>query len=319
MPDSTTRRPLGQTGLLVTPICIGTAPLGSMANAFGYEVPEDRALETLRAVFASPINFIDTSNNYGWGESERRIGIVLRELGGVPPGVVLATKADRGYDDGDFSGDRMRRSVAESQERLRVERFQLVHLHDPEHAPFEVITARGGALDALVELRAQGVIEHLGLAGGPVAVLDRYLSTGVFEVLITHNRYTVIERSATALLERARSMGLGVLNAAPYGSGILAKGVAGHPRYGYRPPDPAFVERIEAFHAACERHGVPAAAAALQFSMRSPAIDATIVGITRPERVTQTLELAAVSIPDALWAELEPLGFAQDDPRLDRW
>src|SRR2546428_9134358 len=94
-------RPLGSTGLQVTPVCIGTAPLGSMPETFAYEVPEERALATLRAFFAGThdesgfYNFLDTAASYGDGESERRIGIVLRELGGLPPRFVLATKADR--------------------------------------------------------------------------------------------------------------------------------------------------------------------------------------------------------------------------------
>src|SRR5207253_7308760 len=105
-------RPLGSTGLQVTPICIGTAPLGSMPDTFAYEVPEERALATIRAFFAGPLNFLDTAASYGDGESERRIGIVLRELGGLPSGFVLATKADRDLQTGVFTGAQMRRSMA---------------------------------------------------------------------------------------------------------------------------------------------------------------------------------------------------------------
>ena len=76
-----------------------------MVDTFSYSVDEERALSTLRTAFNSPINFIDTAASYGDGESERRIGIVLRELGGVPNKYVLATKADRNLQTGDFSGD----------------------------------------------------------------------------------------------------------------------------------------------------------------------------------------------------------------------
>ena len=68
-------RALGSTGLHVTPVCIGCAPLGNMPETFTYEVPEERALATIRAFFASPLNFLDTAASYGDGESERRIGI----------------------------------------------------------------------------------------------------------------------------------------------------------------------------------------------------------------------------------------------------
>src|SRR5690348_2936221 len=97
-------RPFGATGLHVTPLCVGCAPLASMPGVF-YPVAEDQALATLQAVFQSPINFLDTAAGYGDGESERRIGLALRELGGLPPGYVLATKADRDAQTGDFSGE----------------------------------------------------------------------------------------------------------------------------------------------------------------------------------------------------------------------
>src|SRR2546430_10868871 len=83
---SLARRPLGRTGLEVTPICIGAGPLGdrNMARIHGYSVPEERALATVRAVFDGPLNFLDTAAFYGEGESERRIGLVVRERGGLP-------------------------------------------------------------------------------------------------------------------------------------------------------------------------------------------------------------------------------------------
>src|SRR5262245_14720951 len=101
-------RPFGPTGLQVTPLCVGCAPLGDMPETFNYSVSEDSALATLRAAFNSPINFLDTAAAYGDGESERRIGLVLRELGGLPAGYVLATKGDRDLHTGDFSGEQFK-------------------------------------------------------------------------------------------------------------------------------------------------------------------------------------------------------------------
>ncbi len=78
------RRPLGRTGLQVTGICFGTSGLGNMPETYGYEVDEERARTTIRAIFDGPVNFLDTSNNYGLGRSEERIGTVIRERGGLP-------------------------------------------------------------------------------------------------------------------------------------------------------------------------------------------------------------------------------------------
>ena len=301
------KRPLGSPGLMVPPICIGCAAVGSIPQVYGYSVTEDQALAAIRAVFDGPIHFLDTAPSYGDGESERRIGIVLRERGGLPQDFVLSTKADQDMRLGDFSGDQMLRSIERSQRLLGLERLQLVYLHDPEYGLFENITGPGGALDALIRLHDEGVIEHLGVAGGPISLMMRYVQTGAFEAVITHNRYNLLTHEAEPLLDLATARGLAVLNAAPYGSGILAKGPDAYPRFSYRDALPEVIERATLLQSACGRYDVPLAAAALQFSLRDPRITSTIVGITHPERVAQTVELATRLIPDELWEELERL------------
>lgn len=311
MPPSLERRPFGSTGLLVHPICMGCAALGDMPETFAFSVPTDQAHATLRAVLESEINFVDTANIYGNGESERRVGAVLRERGGLPPGVVLSTKADRDPVTNRFDGERARRSIAESLERLGLERLPIVYLHDPEYCSWDEVTGPGGALDVLRRYRDEGVIQHLGLAGGPIDVMLRYLALGGWECVISHNRYTLLDRSAEPLMQAAAAQGIAMVNAAPYGSGILAKGPSRYPRYMYRDAPAAMVERAHALEAVCERRGVPLAAAALQFSMRDPRITSTIVGMTRPERIAQTLALAQLDLPTDLWPELdEAIGLA---------
>jgi D-threo-aldose 1-dehydrogenase len=305
--DVASRRPLGSTGLSVSPLCVGCAPLGDMPETFEYGVDEDRAFQTLEAVFESPVNFLDTAASYGDGESERRIGEVLKRRGGLPEGVVLATKADRDLRTGDFSGDQMRRSVERSLKLLGLDRLQLCYLHDPEHERFEHMMAPGGPVEVLRDLRDEGVIEHLGVAGGPIDMEIRYVETGLFEAVITHNRYTLVDRSAEPLLDVAAERGVALLNAAPYGSGILAKGPDAYARYAYEEAPQEMVERVRAMQEACREFGVSLAAAALQFSVRDPRVASTIVGISRPERVGQTLELAAEPVPEELWERLDRL------------
>jgi D-threo-aldose 1-dehydrogenase len=129
--DPSSRRPLGRTGFSVSPVCVGAAPLGDMPATFEYSVSEQRAFDTLRAVFGSPLNFLDTAASYGDGESERRIGEALREIGGLPEGCVLATKADRDPKTGVFSGDQMRRSVERSLRLLGRDRGRTGRPPDP--------------------------------------------------------------------------------------------------------------------------------------------------------------------------------------------
>ena len=297
-------RPLGNTGLRVTPICVGCAQLGDMPNDFDFSVSEDRALATVRSVLRNPINFLDTAASYGDGESERRIGLVLRELGGLPDGYVLATKADRDLATGDYRGEQMRRSVERSLRLLGLDRLQLVYLHDPEHTAFEEGMSPGGPVEVLHRLKDEGVIEHIGVAGGLIDLMIRYVETGAFEVVITHNRYTLLCQSAEPLLDIAAERGVAVVNAAPYGSGVYAKGPDAYPRYAYQDAPAELLEQVRRQAATCQRHGVPLAAAALQFSLREPRIASTIVGMSRPERISQTLEFAALPLPDQLWCDL---------------
>lgn len=312
-------RKLGKTSLDVTALCIGCAPLGNMPETFQYEVAESQALDVVRASFRSPINFLDTAASYGDGESERRIGLVLRELKGVPAGYVLATKADRDLKTNDFSGEQMKRSVERSLKLLGLDRIQLMHLHDPEWAPFEQLMAKGGAVETLVKYREQGVIQHLGVGGGPIDVMLKYVETDLFEALITHNRYTLINRSAEPLLALAAKKGLGIINAAPYGSGVLAKGPEAYPRYCYQEIAGPLLDRIRKIDALCKQHGVPLGAAALQFSTRDPRIHSTIVGFSKIERIQQTIDWANWKIPNELWAQFDAIGFDTDDPESNRW
>lgn len=313
------RRLFGPTALQVTSLCVGCAQLGDMPETFAFSVSEERALATVRAALASPINYLDTAASYGDGESERRIGLVLKELGGVPPGYVLGTKADRNLQTGDFSGDQMKRSVERSLRLLSLDRLEIVFLHDPEHTTFAKAMGRGGPVEVLQQLKEQGVIGHLGVAGGPIDMSIQYVETGAFEAVITHNRYSLLNRTAEPLLAQAAARGLAVLNAAPYGSGMLAKGPDAYARYAYQDAPPEMVATTRRLAEICERYGVPLPAAALQFSLRDPRITSTIVGMSRPERLAQTLALAAHPIPDALWPELAAVPIPQDDPETGRW
>jgi len=305
--DLLATRPLGTTGLQVTPFALGCAPLSNMPETFGYEVPETQALETIRALFAGPFNFIDTAASYGDGESERRLSIVLRELGGLPPGFVLASKADRDIHTGEFTGVQMRRSVERSLRLLGQERLPLLYLHDPEHISFEEAMQPGGPVEVLLQCKEEGLFEHLGIAGGPLDLMTRFVETDLFEVAISHNRYTLLNREADAFWDTCQRHHVAAVNAAPYGSGILAKGPTAYPRYMYGAASELLLAHARQMETACARYHVPLAAAALQFSLKDPRISSTIVGISRPERLAATAELAQWQIPQELWSELDAI------------
>lgn len=292
------------TARVLPPLCVGASPLGGMAQTYGYDVDESTAIRTVRHLLESPVRSIDTSNQYSGGESERRIGRALADAGGVPDDFVIATKADPLPGDGGFSGDRVHRSFQESTERLGGARFGVYYLHDPEWFDFDTMVGPNSAVEAMVALKRDGLVDAIGVAGGDLDEMRRYVDLGVFDVLLNHNRYTLLDRSADSLIDHAVESGVAFVNAAPYASGILARPAAAQPTYQYRPPSPEIVATTARLREACARHGVPLPAVALQFSTRDPRITSTVVGVSAPQRVDELVENAGIDVPAALWHEV---------------
>lgn len=313
------RRPIGKTGLSVTPIGFGATALGDMPDTYGYGVDEDTALTTIRAIFDGPVNLIDTSRNYGFGRSEERIGKVIRERGGLPDGFVLSTKLDRDMDTGRFDRDRARRSAEESLEALGIGRFQILHLHDPEHAAdMGDITGKGGALDTLFAIKEEGLVEVAGIAMGRNDLLAPLIEDWPFDIVLSHNRFTLLNRSAHDLFELARSKGMTVFNAAPFAGGVLAKGSQRMKRITYQPVDDAALSPVRRIEEVCDAHGIAPGAAALQFSMRHETVASTIVGVSQPEHIRELLDWATAPVSEAAWTDLLGLPFDESDPEANR-
>lgn len=302
---STWMRPFGHTGITVSAICMGGAHLGSLPRQFGYAVTEEEAVKLVKRVMDGPIRFLDTSNGYAAGRSEQRIGRAIREYGGLPPDFVVSTKVDG--KDGDYSGERVRASVQESMARLDIGTLPIVFLHDPEFHPFEMMTEPGGAVDALVGLRDSGEIGHIGVAGGDTREISRYVDLGVFEALLVHNRWTLVDRSAGPLFDRAAGDGLAVLNAAVYGGGLLTNSAGGNGTYAYRPARDAVRKAAAAMARVCAEWGTDIATAALRFSLRDPRITATITGFTKESTLVRTLDALDVDLAEFFWQEIEAL------------
>ncbi len=310
---------LGSTGLAVTKICFGTSALGNMPGTYGYSVDKERGRATVREIFDGPANFLDTSRIYGHGQSELRIGDVIRERGGLPEGFVLSTKLDRDLETNRFDAAQARKSLEESLTALGLDQIPLLHLHDPEYVnPINDLTDTGGVIDELFKMKQEGLTKAVGIAAGNVKVTMAMLLNRDFDALITHNRFTLINRNAEEMIDFASKKGISVLNAAPYNSGVLAKGVTSNPRFAYQIANEDILDPVRRIEAICARHNIPPGAAALQFSMRDPRITSTICGVSKPERVNQTCEWASLPIPEQVWSELAAIAFSTTDPEIMR-
>ena len=313
------KRSIGTTGVRITPLMFGTSGLGHMPDTYGYEVDEARARATLDAIFDGPINCLDTSNNYGMGRSEERIGAAIRARGGLPEGFVISTKLDRDMDTGRFDAVQARRSLEVSLNRLGVDDVGILHLHDPEHAAdLSEITGTGGALDELFKMKEEGLAQSVGLAMGRLDLMFPILRDYPFDALINHNRWTLLNRSAGEMYDYAQENGIAILNAAPFAGGVLAKGADVMPKISYSAADDTALEPVRRIEAICTDAGVATGAAALQFSTRDPRITSTIVGVSKPERVTEMLDWAAADLPKSLTSTLDALPADLSDPEAHR-
>jgi len=295
-------RPAGALALPLSPLTLGTSGWSQRSPA------ENAATDALAASWAAGelgTNVIDTSNIYGDSHSEAVIGAAL--AGSVGAGLVVQTKLDRDVTQNDFSAEQMERSLRQSLDRLGLESVDILFLHDPENVGYDAVMEPGGAVDALVAMRDRGVARAIGISGGPVTMLQQFVDTGIFDVLINHNRLTLVDRSAEDLYRAARHRGMIVENAAPFGAGILT----GDPRfagsYAYGPIRPETQAAVDAATRIAAEAGIPLAALALQFSLRHPLVDTTVVGMRTRERFDETVAHAALEVPDAVWAELETI------------
>ena len=313
------KKEIRNSGVHIPDICFGTSALGNMPDTYSYEVDEARAVDTVKAILTSDSPFIDTGRNYGMGRSEERIGLALKELGGLPDGAVISTKLDRDMDSGLFDASVARRSLEESFTALGVDRVDILHLHDPEHAAsLEPIVRKGGALDELFNMRDEGLCSVVGLAAGNVDVMLPVLKDRDFDILITHNRFTLVNINAEEMINYASENNITVLNAAPYCGGALAKGTDSFKRYVYQEASEDMLAPVKAVESVCQKYGIPPGAAALQFSLREPRIASTICGVSKPERMIETLGWAGYEIPADAWVELNSLPRTAVDPEATR-
>ena len=307
------------TGLEVTELSFGTSSLGSMPDTYGYEVSEDRAQKTLNRFFQGPVNMLDTSRNYAMGESEKRIGKAIKENGGWPNGFLLSTKLDRNMDTLVLDKNRVRESLEESLKTLNVDSVDILFLHDPEYAKdITDITKKDGAMDELFKIKNEGLAKAAGVAMGKVDIMFPLLKDWDFDVIINHNRYTLLNREANEMYDYASSKNIAIFNAAPYAGGVLAKGPDNFKKITYQDATEEKLAPARAFEKVCKKHNVELGAAALQFSLRDNRITSTICGVTSVESIEKNLAWANTNIPEEFWNEVLKLPYSTKDPESER-
>jgi D-threo-aldose 1-dehydrogenase len=320
--DLTGRRPLGNSHVAVPRLGLGTAAFGGLYASV--EAAEAEAV--VRRAVAAGVSYLDTAPQYGHGTSERRLGRALAGLGEVARDVVLSTKVGRlvvpregaaeGAGEGifadappsdvvfDFSPAGLERSLQASLERLGVPRVDVVYLHDPDDHVEQALTE---AFAVLRRWRDEGVVGAIGIGMNQSAVPTRFVRECDPDVVLLAGRWTVLDRSGGLdLLPACTERGVSVVVGGVLNSGVLADPRPGA-RFDYAPASSATLARAQALSDACERHGVPLKAAALQFPLRHPAVACVLTGARSEAELTESLALLDVEVPEALWAELDAI------------
>ena len=139
-----------------------------------------------------------------------------------------------------------------------------------------------------------------------------------FDVMINHNRFTLLNRQADKLFNLAKKKGIKIFNAAPFCGGILAKGTKETNRLVYQEVSEKKLKPVFDLEKICLKYNIPLGAAALQFSMKDPRISSTIVGITKKSRIDQIVEWSNFEIYEDAWKEILSLPFSINDPEATR-
>jgi D-threo-aldose 1-dehydrogenase len=306
---------IGKSGLRVTRLGLGGAPLGGLFES----VREEDARATLTAAYGAGIRYFDTAPFYGHGRGEMRVGAFLR--GRPRDEFVLSTKVgrilvpaegaieDHQYKDVlplnpvfDFSAEGILRSFESSLERLGLERIDVLLVHDPD-AHYRAVVDQ--AFPALARLRQEGRIAAIGAGMNQWEMLYDFARELEFDCFLLAGRYTLLDQSALPeLLPECEKRGISILIGGPYNSGVLAAGSRGSGHYDYERPAPAILEKVARLEAVASRHGVPLKAAALQFPLAHPAVASVVPGARTAAEVEENVRLFSHPIPPAFWSDL---------------
>ena len=310
----------------VTPLGLGCAQLGNLYRA----MTDEHAAAIVETAWDQGIRYFDTAPHYGLGLSERRLGAAL--AGRPRDEFVLSTKVGRLLEENpdfagekdtdlfevpgnlrrrlDYSRDGALRSLESSLSRLGLDRIDIAFVHDPDDHVEETLA---GALPALIELRDQGVLGGIGLGMNDEKILAEFVRRSDVDVVMIAGRYSLLEQPALdELLPLCEKRGVAVMAAGVFNSGILASPTPGG-TYNYSAAPPELVTRARRIAEICARYEVELPAAAIGLPLAHPAVTSVVLGASSPRQVIDNATRAAVTIPDALWAELVAEGLLRED------
>jgi len=287
-------RVLGRTGLRLSAIGFGAAPLG---NEYGnLDVSEGK--RAVQLAIDRGINYFDTAPYYGRTLSEERLGAALE---GRRDEVILSTKIGRyGTEDFDFSAARVCRSVDESLNRLRTDYVELLIAHDIEFGDREQIISE--TIPAMREVQSKGRTRFVGVSGLPLKILADVAERARVDFVLSYCRYNLLNRDLDRWLTPViKKHNVGLIGAAPVHMGILTP--RGAPAW--HPAQKEIKDAGTKVVALCESFRVDPAVVAIRFTMGHPLIASTLVGMPRTEEVESNVRALDYHIDEKLLAAID--------------
>ena len=321
---------LGNTGVAVPRLGLGTAPLSGMVLGDGLYggTAHDEAINVLDRAKELGISYVDTAPLYGTGRAEARLGqssytsadrnsfIVSTKIGRV---LVPVQDGVSAHDDPDGIGDLtainswtrddVNRSLEDSLKRLNMERIDIVYVHDPDVEPYGKEQALNEAFPALIELREQGVIKAIGCGMNEWQMPLEFIQRFDLDIILLAGRYTLLDHSGLSeFLPECINRNVKVAVGGPYNSGILARDLSKPVTFDYEPAPDNLVFQARELSKICVDHQVDLKAVALQFVLAHPAIATAIPGAQSIAELEENIKMVQQNIPTTLWDNMREAG-----------
>ena len=304
---------LGNTGLLVSELCLGTMTFGGKGHweAIG-NLPEEEVNVIVKTALDGGINFIDTANAYSDGLSEILLGKALKTLGVSRQQVLIATKVrlrmGSGANQVGLSRGHIVDSVNDSLQRLNLTHIDLLYIHGVDTATPLEETMRG-----LEDVVRSGKVRYLGVSNHPawmVVKANAYAEKmGWTKFVASQNFYSIAARDIEReIIPMAINEGIGIMPWSPLAGGFMSgkfsrnKQIAGDSRrdkFDFPPinKDKAY-DIIDVMADIASKHRVSVASVALNWVVRQPGITSTIIGARKLDQLKDNLASLKLQLND---------------------